>query len=201
MTKRFFVCISIIVILQINQCAMQCPKILPRSQWDHRSSYDELKVENSNLLPAFNLIIHESSSPSCSNETMCSIQMRNILNFHMHSRGLKDIGFNFCIGNDGCVYEGRGWHQQSEGGNADYNLYSLSLCFIGTFDTILPSFRAFLTVQELILCGINKGFIAPHYALIGHRQISVQDSKDPGDALFRELKRNTFFNSNPTPIR
>lgn len=32
--------------------------------------------------------------------------------FHMESKGWDDIGYNFMIGGDGAVYEGRGWDSQ-----------------------------------------------------------------------------------------
>jgi N-acetylmuramoyl-L-alanine amidase len=35
--------------------------------------------------------------------------MRNIQNFHMNTNGWADIGYNFCIGDPGQVYEGRGY--------------------------------------------------------------------------------------------
>lgn len=128
--------------------------------------------------------------------------MRNILNFHIHSYGWNDIGYNFCIGEDGNVYEGRGWERQAEnsGSLQGYNENSLSICFMGKFDSLLPTFVSFLAVQELINCGIDKGFLSSHYSLIAHRQISTKDYNCPGNALYNEIKRNLKYKSNPKPI-
>lgn len=127
--------------------------------------------------------------------------MRNILNFHLNSFGWDDIGYNFCVGEDGNIYEGRGWHKQSVISGMDgFNEHSLSLCFIGNFDTSLPQFAAFLAVQELILCGIKKGYISSQYSLIAHRQLSPQNLNCPGNSLFNEIERNLKFIKNPNPI-
>lgn len=32
--------------------------------------------------------------------------------YHMESRNWDDIGYNFMVGGDGDVYEGRGWDKQ-----------------------------------------------------------------------------------------
>lgn len=169
-----------------------CPRIISKTQWGGK----EISIKMQLIQPSFYFIIHESSSPTCFNQTECSIQMRNIQNFHIHSNGLIDIAYNFCVGQDGNVYEGRGWDIQG-GDTKTYNAYAINLCFIGTFDNILPNFKSFLAAQELIQCGISKGKVSSAYSLIAHRQISSLDSKCPGNALFMEIKRNLRFEFNP----
>lgn len=111
----------------------------------------------------------------------------------MNSQGLDDIAYNFCIGQDGNVYEGRGWDY--EGGDFtshnSYNAHAINLCFIGSFEKHIPHFKSFFAAQELISCGIKKGKISPTYSLIAHRQISHLQC--PGKALFDELQRNVRF--------
>lgn len=189
---------ALLAVFNLIRYTSQCPRIFSRREWHGREMGQNAKRPL--LLPSFYLIIHQSSGPSCFNQTTCSIQMRNIQNFHIHSYDLTDIAYNFCIGQDGNVYEGRGWNVQGED-ISGFSSHSLSICFIGTFDTEIPNFRAFLTAQELILCGINKGFISSSYALLAHRQVSSFNQNCPGNALYDEIKRNTRFQVDPKLIR
>jgi N-acetylmuramoyl-L-alanine amidase len=50
----------------------------------------------------------------------------------MDTNGWDDIGFNFVVGEDGNVYEGRGWN--AVGSHAvPYNGNSIGICVIGDF--------------------------------------------------------------------
>jgi N-acetylmuramoyl-L-alanine amidase len=50
----------------------------------------------------------------------------------MDDLGYDDIGFNFVIGEDGNVYEGRGWDAVGAH-TASYNTISIGICIIGDF--------------------------------------------------------------------
>lgn len=169
-----------------------CPRIITKTQWEGKAIVNKMKL----IHPVFYFIIHESSSPTCYNQTSCSMEMRNIQNFHIHSHGLIDIAYNFCIGQDGNVYEGRGWDIQG-GDMSGYNAHALNLCFIGSFESSIPNFKSFIAAQELIQCGISKGKVSTAYSLVAHRQISSYDSRCPGRALFNEVQRNIRFEYNP----
>jgi hypothetical protein len=52
----------------------------------------------------------------------------------MDNRGWQDIGYNFLIGGDGNVYEGRGWGIW--GAHVPrYNSKSIGICVIGDFQS------------------------------------------------------------------
>ncbi|KAG5678217.1 hypothetical protein PVAND_007909 [Polypedilum vanderplanki] len=197
MTKDVVLLAAFALLLSLIQFGIFCPRIITRAQW---GGSDPLVKMKPLILPAFYFIIHQSFGPTCFNQTSCVIQMRNIQNFHIHSHKLPDIGYNFCIGQDGNVYEGRGWEVQGADVSG-FSSHSLSICFIGSFEMSIPNFITFLAAQELILCGINKGFVSSSYSLIAHRQISALNSQCPGNALLNELKRNTRFKNNPQTIR
>lgn len=103
----------------------------------------------------------------------------------MNGNGWADIGYNFLIGGDGAVYEGRGWGKQ--GAHAPgYNDKSVGISFIGTFFTVLPVPSAITSAKNLIACGVSLGHVSSSYQLIGHRQAIATDC--PGNALFNEIK-------------
>lgn len=53
-------------------------------------------------------------------------------NYHMNQKKWNDIGYNFLVGEDGNVYEGRGWGQHGAH-SVSYNSKSIGICLIGNF--------------------------------------------------------------------
>jgi len=78
------------------------------------------------------VVIHHGASASCSTQSSCTSMVKSYQDQHMDVNGWSDIGYNFVVGGDGNVYEGRGWGKQ--GAHAPgYNSQSIGICFIGTF--------------------------------------------------------------------
>ena len=67
---------------------------------------------------------------------------------NVESQGFDDIVYNFLIGCDGIVYEGRGWGVQGDHTNG-YNHNSIGVAFVGNFRRNLPSDRALSICQKL----------------------------------------------------
>lgn len=112
--------------------------------------------------------------------------MRNIQHQHINNNKWADIGYNFLIGDNGYVYEGRGWRKQ--GAHApNYNSKSVGICFMGTFTNKLPTAAALNAAKELIACGVSKGEIRSLYSLLGHREVT--QTACPGNALYGEIRK------------
>ena len=99
--------------------------------------------------------------------------------------GWSDIEYNFLVGEDGAVYEGRGWNNVGAHTNG-YNSQSIGMAVMGNFMCTKPNTAALNAVQNLIQCGVNLGHIISTYRLYGHRDAS--SSSCPGDALYNEIK-------------
>jgi N-acetylmuramoyl-L-alanine amidase len=68
----------------------------------------------------------------CTTVTECAAIVRSYQNYHIDLNGWNDIGYNFLVGEDGNVYEGRGW--AAVGAHAPtYNTRSIGICIIGDF--------------------------------------------------------------------
>lgn len=149
------------------------------------------------IRPAPFVVIHHTAGVACTTQATCSTQMRNIQLQHINSNGWTDIGYNFLVGGDGQVYEGRGWGRQ--GAHAPgYNNQALGISFIGTFTGGLPTVTARHVAQQLIACGVALGHLRPTYGLIGHRQGSATEC--PGNTLHNEIRNWPRFTANPTPL-
>ena len=59
---------------------------------------------------------------SCYDDASCIQRVKEIQDFHQLNRSYVDIGYHFLVGENGKVYEGRGWDRQgahSTGWNND----------------------------------------------------------------------------------
>ncbi|KAG2469504.1 PGSC2 protein, partial [Polypterus senegalus] len=92
------------------------------------------KLREPMKVPSNMVIIHHTAMDSCLESSSCIEQLRQIQRLHMDTNGWNDIGYNFLIGQDGTVYEGRGW--VIEGAHAkNYNNVALGIAVMGNFES------------------------------------------------------------------
>ncbi|XP_055315740.1 peptidoglycan-recognition protein LC-like [Sitodiplosis mosellana] len=162
-------------------------RIVSRSDWIAQPPSNELvKLE----IPATRVIIAHTATENCTTQASCTFRVRLIQTFHIESRGWDDIGYNFLVGGDGSVYVGRGWDIQGAH-TKGYNIHSICIAFIGTFNKIAPPKRQLYAAQKLIEEGVKLKKLIPDYRLYGHRQLIPSES--PGLALYEIIKTWDHF--------
>uniref|UniRef100_A0A336L7U5 CSON006429 protein n=1 Tax=Culicoides sonorensis TaxID=179676 RepID=A0A336L7U5_CULSO len=72
-----------------------------------------------------------------------------------------------------------------------YNVKSIGIAFIGTFNKIVPPPRQLAAAKLLIQEGVNQKYLASDYKLYGHRQFIATES--PGNALYNIIKNWTHW--------
>ncbi|XP_043477897.1 peptidoglycan-recognition protein SC2-like [Leptopilina heterotoma] len=165
-------------------------KVVSRDEWLAQPAQEREKL----TLPVKYVFISHTATDFCNNQAECVHRVRYIQIFHMSSQGWADIGYNFLVGGDGNVYEGRGWDYVGQH-TYYYNNISLGLSFIGTFNDYMPPKSQIFAAQKIIEKGVELGKISKNYTLLGHRQVSNTES--PGDALFSEIKKWPHWSQTP----
>lgn len=127
--------------------------------------------------------------------------------FHMESNNWDDIGYNFMIGGDGAVYEGRGWDKQGahtkglhqsdylstkcftkfHALTSGYNVGSIGIAYIGTFNSKLPNDKQLVAGFLLMEEGVRLNKLVADYKIYAHRQLIASES--PGATFFEEIKK------------
>jgi hypothetical protein len=105
--------------------------------------------------------------------------VRTVQTEHFRQRGWADIGYHFCVGQTGIIYEGRDWNVRGthvEG----YNTGSLGICLLGNFMQQSPTEPQLQSTQALINWLAERLTIS-HIA--SHRHFNPQ-TECPGDNLF-----------------
>ncbi|XP_034133422.1 peptidoglycan-recognition protein LC isoform X2 [Drosophila guanche] len=136
-------------------------------------------------LPVSRVIISHTASEGCESLEVCSYRARVTQSYHMDSFNWDQVGYNFMVGGDGRVYEGRGWDIQ--GAHAlRHNRDSIGITFMGSFDKIKPTAAQLRACQLLIEEGVRLKKLKPDYKLYAHRQLVA--TKSPGDEVYKIIK-------------
>ncbi|XP_062620919.1 peptidoglycan recognition protein 1-like [Saccostrea cucullata] len=165
-----------------------------KSKFIHRNEWGAIeprgKVNDLQKLPKYVIIIHSASTERALTENQCAAEVRSYQIYHMYNKGWSDIAYNFLIGEDGNVYEGRGWGK--EGAHTlGHNKESIGICFIGNFEKRLPNQRALKAAKDLIRRGVEEGKIPTDFILKGHRDLRP-NFLSPGECLYQGLQKWTF---------
>ncbi len=124
------------------------------------------------------VIIHHSVTYDVDDpSTMLSIQA-----LHMDTRHWADIGYHFCVGKSGTVFEGR--RLSARGAHTElYNTGSLGICLLGNFEEEIPT-EVQLSATQMLVNWLALRLRATHLA--GHRDFNDQ-TRCPGASLYPYL--------------
>lgn len=158
-------------------------RFITRGEW----GADERRVSDRNPLtfrPAKFVVVIHTAGPDCTKTINCENIVRGMQNYHFDLYG--DISYNFLIGGDGIVYEGRGWGRY---GAHTYgiNCASIGVAFIGDYNYSRLKKRSVDALNLLIAEGVSKGEIAPDYKLFAQSQIFNADS--PGLHIMEVIRK------------
>ncbi|KAI3387257.1 hypothetical protein SNEBB_002689 [Seison nebaliae] len=183
---------SLIICLFLQIIPYQCISILPttkkcydynRTQWDA----DKPRATKPLLLnPPDHIIVHHTATNFCENEKECKAMMKHMQYYHMNIHGWNDIGYNFVIGEDAKVYEGRGygiWGAHA----TSFDSKSLGIAIVGDYTDRLPNKETLKRLKDFLECSVKKVHLLPTYKLQGHRD-NGQITECPGYTLYNELR-------------
>ncbi|KAL7037606.1 hypothetical protein ACKWTF_009301 [Chironomus riparius] len=182
----------ILVLIASAYAQTPCDNIRTRAQWGSRTT----SLTWMAVRPPSGFAVHHTAGARCTTQAACDTQMRNIQNFHINTNGWADIGYNFCIGDPGQVYEGRGYGRH--GAHAPgFNARALGHCFFGEHTSVLPTAAALSNTQSFIDCSRARGELTSTHWVSTHRNDRQSATACPGNALFNQVATWPRFNSNP----
>lgn len=126
--------------------------IIMRSGWNARPP----KSVNYYIPSAIKgVVVHHSAGEVKLGLEEAAKALRSIQALHMDQRGFSDIAYNFLIAPGGQIFEGRGFGVR-QGASNSANSYSLSVCFLGNFESQNLTEAAVLSFQCLRGCILDK---------------------------------------------
>lgn len=166
--------------------------MISRSDWTSdpiHQSISTLKV-----FPIKRIIVGQTDdSVSCFNKTDCISRIQSI---RSNNPGLLDIPWNFLIGGDGRVYEGRGYRYEGEHSSnvnaSNYNDIGLGIAFIGNFRDLAPPYAMQNVFNEFLLQSVENGNLTSNYKIFFQDQLIYKDLE--ATALKNTLRQlNKFY--------
>ncbi|MDQ2069091.1 N-acetylmuramoyl-L-alanine amidase [Natronospira bacteriovora] len=162
------------------QAAM--PNYVPRSSWGNLSNTGWLS-----LASVSQLVVHHTVSPNSSNDWAATV--RSFYNYHVHTLGWADIGYNWLVAPNGAIFQGRA-HRPDGNTNvrgahaAGHNSYTMGLAYIGTYTSVNPTSAAVESGARVLAWkaaerGISTSLIR------GHRDYG--STACPGNMLYNRL--------------
>ncbi|NP_445825.1 peptidoglycan recognition protein 1 precursor [Rattus norvegicus] len=162
--------------------ADSCCFVVPRSEWKALPSECSKGLKK----PVRYVVISHTAGSFCSSPDSCEQQARNVQLYQMKQLGWCDVAYNFLIGEDGHVYEGRGWTIKGDHTGPIWNPMSIGITFMGDYSHRVPAKRALRAALNLLKCGVSEGFLRSNYEVKGHRD--VQSTLSPGDQLYEIIQ-------------
>jgi len=138
--------------------------------------------------PALLVVIKHTGGAGCTDIQTCSARVREIQKKDMEQ--YPDIRYNFLIGGDARIYEGRGWLVQNEGIRNE----SVDIAFIGDFNRDVPSELMLRKARSLVVRGQRIGeekIKFTRFWVMAHNHTELTDS--PGRNVYKLLKKDVFF--------
>nr|XP_029722029.1 peptidoglycan-recognition protein LC-like isoform X2 [Aedes albopictus] len=159
-------------------------RIVTRNEWLAQPPKENLTRLK---LPVNRVIIAHTATENCQTQSSCVYRMRLIQDQHMDINDFGDIGYNFVIGGDGNVYEGRGWLYVGAFLRGQ-NSKSEGIAFIGDYNHIQPTEQQMAVLDALLENGTRSGYLTDDFKLYGARQWQATES--PGIKLYERLKKH-----------
>lgn len=171
------------------------PEIITRAQWGANESYrfDSYgEIWPPEYETVHHIIIHHTDTP---NTQDIPTAVRSIYYYHAVTQGWGDIGYNYLVGRDGRIYEGRYGGQNVIGGHSfQYAVGSSGISIIGDFqDTPVPdaALAGLVAIvawvgRDLDPYGRQDFLEAPNLPVIcAHRDVNATTC--PGNFLYNDL--------------
>ncbi|XP_054264186.1 peptidoglycan recognition protein 3-like [Macrosteles quadrilineatus] len=163
-----------------DPCTWREPRIVPRKMWGAREPTGPIAPLKESPVPYF-FLTWAAPVPHCYAPMECMMIVRELQQLHM-DMGAPDIPYNFMIGDDGQVYEGRGWlnscpvHPKF----ADREGHALVFAYIGkkiwkkvpnedTDPWMMDDFEDYKGAYEIMNYGVDNNYLDVERYLTGYR--------------------------------
>ncbi|XP_026759330.2 peptidoglycan-recognition protein SC1a/b-like isoform X2 [Galleria mellonella] len=161
----------------------------------HPYNYTETTKE---FQPIKLVIIQHTVSTECHKFIRCAAEIRNIQSWYLREYNY-DIPYNFLVGNDGRIYEGRGWgivgaHTKF------YNRCSVGIGFIGDYREDAGTQHTKVTQLQVnrtlmfLEASVEEGHLDPNYVVMGAKDL--QSTESPGANLYKAIQQWPHYDDN-----
>lgn len=148
---------------------------------DQLATHPTLTYTTRPLSAITTLTIHHSVSGGGSNPLA---EVKSIAQYHVNTRGWPGIGYHFCIGANGAIYQvnrltTKSFHAGSYNAPGDENYWSAGICLLGNFTDNQPSQAQLDAARSLV--AYLKSQLDTVTAVTRHRDMPGASTQCPGN--------------------
>uniref|UniRef100_A0A336LFZ8 CSON011124 protein n=1 Tax=Culicoides sonorensis TaxID=179676 RepID=A0A336LFZ8_CULSO len=177
--------------------------IVSRNDWQKIRNFNtkQLKVPVKEIIISHTgKILNGQFEKGCQTETECRDFAVKLEEFYVKRQTWSDLPYNFLIGHDGLIYEGRGWKYDGSFKSAVLGDDCLSIAFIGNYNLFKLSPNQKQLLFALIDDGISSNYIDKTYKIFGLCQIMLIQLQSPGKFVYDDILKWTHW-SNYSDVR
>ncbi|KAG5676721.1 hypothetical protein PVAND_006533 [Polypedilum vanderplanki] len=141
------------------------------------------------------VLLSHTITRTCYTMTNCAEMCRTMQLTNMINEGLIDYAFNFVIGGDGFIFEGRGW-DNSGAHTINFNLKSIGITVIGNFETTEPTQGMLDSLYKLMEDGAVLGKLTTDFQVYGRQDFN---NIGPGEAFMKHIREWCRYGNRTEP--
>ncbi|XP_050090115.1 peptidoglycan-recognition protein LE-like isoform X5 [Anopheles aquasalis] len=146
-------------------------RLVTRTEWLAQPPREELTDLK---LPVNNVIIAHTATEGCTTQAACVLRVRLLQEYHMDGKNYDDITYNFLIGGDAKIYEGRGWHKVGAH-TQGYNSKSIGIAFIGNYEYVdKPTDKQMISLGRLLEHGVAERSVSSNYKVFASEHLEAE---------------------------
>nr|BBK26508.1 peptidoglycan recognition protein 9 [Nephotettix cincticeps] len=144
--------------------------LITREEWGAVEPRDAKIIK----LPAFHVIFTYCTDaelrkwPLCKTQEECSKTMQDMQKYYMEEENIRDIPYNFVVGGDGRMYEGRGWYLRPAKNKNWTCIYgtSIEIAYMGDHHAKRPHKKMWRAAWDFIVFAVMNNLLARDYEFI-----------------------------------
>uniref|UniRef100_A0A336N4D1 CSON011123 protein n=1 Tax=Culicoides sonorensis TaxID=179676 RepID=A0A336N4D1_CULSO len=162
-------------------------RIIPRKEWQRVPNYatKPLKTPAKQIIISHTGAVLENEFPTgCDTNEQCTKFAVKLEDYYINKQSWSDLPYNFFMGKDGYVFEGRGWKLDGSF-RSSFGDDCLSIGFLGNYNKFVLS----PIQKELLFTLIDDGLseiIDENHEIIG--QCQIRENDNPGKYVYEEMR-------------
>lgn len=155
--------------------------LLSKAEWGGRAAFSSKNITH----PVKMVVVKHTAGRRCDNFQACAAVAQTLQSNDV-ALGLPDIYCNFLIGDEGNVYEGRGFDAQPE-----YHSKMYDVVFFGSYDFDYPTNESLNALKALLRYSVKINKLDKDYRLVNHNQ--TYPTQSPGLHLIKEIMKFSHY--------
>ncbi|KAL7040635.1 hypothetical protein ACKWTF_000476 [Chironomus riparius] len=140
------------------------------------------------------VLIGHTETTECTDLETCIIKVR-AMQSDAFSRSFDDTSYNFFVGADGLVFEGRGWDNVGAH-TREYNPKTIGIAAIGNFNSITPNNKLSNSILRIIEDAQVLGKLSSNIKIYGRSDFAYSG---PGNAFMNVIKEWCQYGNRTMP--